>query len=152
MAAITDPFSGEETFNAEPARVFNVLSDLDQLSKAVPGLVSAERVDAKSLKCVIKPGLSFLGPSVKATITLAEAVPHSRVVQKIAVSGIGMGMQIEAVMDIHSADAGKSKLAWTARVTELSGLVKAAPVALVRAAADKVIKDGWQSLRERVEG
>jgi hypothetical protein len=64
-----------------------------------------------------------------------------------------MGMNIEAAMDIAPADGGAAtKLAWTARVTEMSGLVKAAPAALVRAAADKVIKDGWGTLRQLVEG
>lgn len=156
MASIQDPFSGQESFKAPPAKAFAVLTDLDGLSKVIPGLVSAERVDAKTIRCVVRPGLSFIGASVKATMTLAESTPPGpsgeggSALMQILSQGIGMSMKIESRMTIHPEPAG-SRLDWTARVTEMSGLVKAAPPALVRAAADKVIKDGWAALRPKIE-
>lgn len=150
MAAITDPFTGEETFKAVPAKVFGVVTNLDSLARAVPGLVSSEKLDANSVKCVVKPGLSFIGGSVKATLSIAESSPPGRAVIRVLSSGIGMTLNIDATLAI-SGGPGETRLSWSAQVTAMTGLVKAAPAALVRAAADKVIRDGWAALRMEIE-
>lgn len=150
MAAITDPFTGEETFKADPAKVFGVVTDLDALARAVPGLVSSERIDATSVKCVVKPGLSFIGGSVKATLSVPETKAPERAVIRVLSTGIGMTLNIDATLAI-SGGPGETRLAWSAQVVSMSGLVKAAPAALVRAAADKVIRDGWAALRKDIE-
>lgn len=151
MAAITDPFTGVERFAAPPERVFAVLSDLDALARAVPGSVSAQRLEDGSVRCVVKPGLSFIGGSVKATLAIAEATPPTHVLLRIASTGIGMTLNLAATMSIAPDGPGRTLLTWTGRVTEMSGLVKAAPAALVRATAEKVISDGWRALRAQIE-
>ncbi|CAG0982144.1 hypothetical protein PHYC_01824 [Phycisphaerales bacterium] len=151
MASITDPFSGEELFKAEPERVFGVLSNLDALAKAIPGLVSAERPDERTLKCVVKPALSFIGGSVKITLSIAKAVPPGSITLNLGSSGVGMTLDLVSTMTITPAETGQSRLQWSAQVVKMTGLVKAAPAALVRAAADKVIRDGWAELRKQIE-
>ena len=42
-------FGGEETFSVPPERLFSALTDLDQLTKIVPDLVSSERIDERML-------------------------------------------------------------------------------------------------------
>ena len=150
MASITDPFTGEESFNATPAKVYSILSSMDCYAKAIPGLVSHEMQPDGSMKVAIKPGLSFVSGTVKATMKLTEAVPTTKTVMTIDSSGIGMTLNLEAVMNIVP-EGDKSKVQWTGRVTTYSGLVKLAPAALVRGAADKVIKDGWNELRKQIE-
>lgn len=151
MASITDPFTGEETFRAEPARVFGVLSNFDSLAKAIPGMTSCERVDDHTLRCVVKPALSFIGGNVKITLTIAETTPPSAVTLNVASSGVGMTLDLTSKLNISAPAPGESRLNWSAQVTKMSGLVKAAPAALVRAAADKVIRDGWAELRKQIE-
>ena len=56
MPSSLEPFSGTETFSATPERVFAVLTNLDALASAMPGLVSSEKVDQLTLKAVVKPG------------------------------------------------------------------------------------------------
>ncbi|GJQ30493.1 MAG: hypothetical protein HBSAPP03_23770 [Phycisphaerae bacterium] len=150
MASITDPFSGRETFAADIGRVFGVVTNLDSLAKAVPGLVSSERVGTDAVRCVVKPGLSFIGGSVKATMSVPEVQAPERALIRVKSSGIGMTLDIDAALML-SQDAGGTALEWTAKVTAMTGLVKAAPAALVRAAADKVIRDGWTALRKEIE-
>jgi carbon monoxide dehydrogenase subunit G len=150
MASLTDPFTGEESFNASQAKVYSILSNMDCYARAIPGLVSHEKQPDGSMKVAIKPGLSFASGTVKATMRLTEATPTSRTVMQIDSSGIGMTLNLEAAMNIVP-DGDKSKVQWTGRVTSYSGLVKLAPAALVRGAADKVIKDGWNELRKQIE-
>ncbi|MFT3685946.1 MAG: SRPBCC domain-containing protein [Phycisphaerales bacterium] len=151
MASLTDPFSGEETFNASPAKVFAVLTNLDTYAKAIPGLVSAEKAaDGKSMKIAVKPGLSFIGGTVKANMRIPETKQDQGLLMVIESSGVGMTLDLEAGMDIAPEGTG-AKVKWTGRVTKYSGLVKLAPPALVRGAADKVVKDGWAELRKQIE-
>lgn len=165
MASLTDPFSGEESFNAPPAKVFGILSKMECYAKAIPGLVSHEMLPMESghrpMKVAIKPGLSFVSGTVKATLRFAKldeppdsgnfAPPFGAVILEIDSSGIGMTLNLQADMHIVPDGADKSKVQWTGRVTTYSGLVKLAPAALVRGAADKVIKDGWAELRKQIE-
>ncbi|HZW06445.1 MAG TPA: SRPBCC domain-containing protein [Phycisphaerales bacterium] len=150
MASLTDPFSGEESFTAPPAKVYAILSSFDSYTKAIPGLVSSEVQPDGALKVAIKPGLSFVSGTVKATMRFRETSPVSRIVMTIDSSSVGMTLDLEAVMDIVPDGAG-SKVRWTGRVTKYTGLVKLAPAALVRGAADKVVKDGWNELRKQIE-
>jgi carbon monoxide dehydrogenase subunit G len=151
MPSITDPFSGSEFFRAPPERTFAVLTDIDALLRAVPGLASATKTDSRSAECVVKPSLSFISGSVKAKLSITEAEPNSRVKLAVASAGIGMTMNLEAEMALSPKEGGTS-LDWTARVVSVTGLIKAAPAGLVRAAADKVIRDGWSALRREIEG
>lgn len=151
MASLTDPFSGEETFNAPPAKVFAILTNFDTYAKAIPGLVSSEKApDGQSMKIAIKPGLSFVSGTVKATMRITDAKPDQGFIMTIESSSVGMTLDLEAGMDIQPEGTG-TKVKWTGRVTKFTGLVKLAPAALVRGAADKVIKDGWTELRKQVE-
>lgn len=156
MASLTDPFTGEESFNATPDKVFATITNMDAYAKAIPGLVSSEKLPDGSMKVALKPGLSFASGTVKATMRLTEQTPpappaNGRAVMQIDSSGIGMTLNLEAAMNIVS-DGAKTKIQWTGRVTNYSGLVKLAPAALVRGAADKVIKDGWEQIRKQIEG
>ncbi|MDP1661554.1 MAG: SRPBCC domain-containing protein [Phycisphaerales bacterium] len=156
MASITDPFTGEEAFNAAPEKVYAILSSMDCYAKAIPGLVSHELQPDGAMKVAIKPGLSFVSGTVKAMMKLIESTPPAqgvpaRTVMTIDSSGIGMTLNLEAAMNIV-LDGANTKVQWTGRVTNFTGLVKLAPAALVRGAADKVIKDGWIGLRRQIEG
>ena len=52
-------------------RLYATLTDLDMIAQTIPDLVSSERVD-ETLKCVVRPGFSFLRGTLKTTISLAE--------------------------------------------------------------------------------
>ncbi len=150
MASSMEPFAGEETFAAPPAAVFKVLTDLDATARIIPDLVSSEKVDARTLKCVVKPGFSFIRSTMKATLTIVEAVEPSAAVLHVDASGIGTSMRSESTMKIEPAGAG-CKVRWQAQITAMKGLVSAVPQGLIRAAADKVLGDGWKAIRGLVE-
>ncbi len=132
-------FGGEEHFAAPPEKVYALLTDLDGLGASIPDLVSAKRVDEKTLECVVRPGFSFLRGTMKLKISLDELTPPSAAVMKIDSQGIGVAMK-------------GTKLTWQADVPEMKGLVATISPGLVRAAADQVLRHGWQQLHERLKG
>jgi len=142
-------FGGEESFAASPERLFAVLTNLDTLAATIPDLVSSERPDDRTLKCVVKPGVSFLRGTLKLTITLADLQPSESAAMNVAAQGIGVAMHIVSQLRIVAAGDG-SRLTWTARIERMSGLVATISPALVRAAADRTVRHAWQQVRTRL--
>ncbi|HVX13896.1 MAG TPA: carbon monoxide dehydrogenase subunit G [Pirellulales bacterium] len=149
MASDPIQFGGEELFAAPPERVFAVLTDLDVMAATVPDLVSSERPDPATLKCVVKPRFSFLRATLRLTISLADIVPPRSATMRIAGQGIGVSLEVSSALTIEPAESG-SRLRWTARVDQMGGLMASVPSGLITGAADKIIRQGWQSVRERL--
>lgn len=142
-------FGGEERFAAAPERLFAVVTDLETLSENIPNLVSAERTDERTLKCVVRPGFSFLRGTLKLTISLADLEPPTAAAMTIAAQGIGSAMQIVSRLQIAPDGAG-SLLRWQAKIERASGLLSSIPGGLLRAAADQTIRHAWQQVREKL--
>jgi len=142
-------FGGEERFAAEPARLFDALSNLDVLAANIPNLISAEKVDERTLKCAVKPGSSFLRGTLKLTITLTERNPPVVAAMSIVAQGIGASMQVASRMQITPEGTG-SRLNWQADVERVTGLLASVPSGLVKAAADQTIRHAWEQVREKL--
>lgn len=142
-------FGGQEQFAAEPARLFEALTDLNGMAQTIPDLVSAEHVDSRSMRAVVRPGFSFLRGKLKLTITLSDLHPPEAATMHIAAQGIGVTMGLESQMAITSEGTG-SRLAWNARIVEMTGLVATVSPGLVRAAAEQTIQNSWKSVRQRL--
>ncbi len=142
-------FGGEETLAAPPERVFDLLTDLDELATTIPDLVSAEKTDERTLQCVVRPGFSFLRGTLRVTIVLGEIQRPVSATMHVSAKGIGTQIGIESRIHI-SPDPTGTKLNWTAEVVELKGLVATVGRSLITVAADQVIRGAWQRIRERL--
>jgi len=149
VADQTLEFGGEEVFVSPPERVVALLADLDALAATIPDLVSSERVDERTLRCVVRPGFSFLRGTMKLTITLADAQPPETAAMRVAAQGIGVSLEIASSLRIAAEGTG-SRLHWTARVEKLAGLAAALSPGLIKAAADQVIRNAWTKVREQL--
>jgi carbon monoxide dehydrogenase subunit G len=138
-------FGGNETFSAPPEQVFAALTDLDRLPSLIPDLVSAEKVDDRTLNCVVRPGFSFLRGTLRMTIEIVDRVSPKSASMKVSASGMGAQIEIASSLEIAPKDSG-SALTWSATVTELKGLVATISRPLISAAADQVIRKAWQRL------
>ncbi len=149
MHAATNEFGGEELFTSPPERVFGLLTDLPAMARTIPDLVSSELVDKRTLKCVVRPGFSFLRGTMKLAITLGETHPTDSAAMRIAAQGIGVGMNVVSQLQIAAEGSG-SRFTWTARIEELKGLIAAVSPTLIRAAADQVIRHAWSAVRKEL--
>ncbi len=52
-------FGGQERFRASPEKLFALVTDLDAMAATIPDLVSAEKVDAGTMKCVVRQAFRF---------------------------------------------------------------------------------------------
>ena len=142
-------FGGEEIFAAEPARLFALLTDLDVLGEITPDKVSSARTADGGLECVVRPGFSFLRGTLKLKFTLADLAPPTAASLHVQGNGIGVDVRVESSLRISPHETG-SKLAWNAKVVSLKGLVATVSSGLIAAAADQVMRQGWQKIRERL--
>ena len=147
--AATIQFGGEERFAAPPEKVYRLLTDLDAMAAVIPGLVSSEKVDEHSLRCVVRPGFSFLRGTMKLKITLGETVPPVSATIGVAAQGIGVSMDVVSQLNI-GPDGDGSLLTWSARIEQLKGLISAVSPALIQAAADQVIRHAWTQVRKQL--
>lgn len=141
-------FSGEERFATSPDRLYSLLTDLDGFGASIPDLVSAKRIDERTLEATVRPGFSFLRGTMKLKIVLDELVPHESALMRIDSQGIGVVMKIESRLKLEP-DGAETKLLWHAAVTEMKGLVATVSPGLVQAAAEQVLRDGWRQLHAR---
>jgi carbon monoxide dehydrogenase subunit G len=142
-------FAGQEHFDAPPERLYALLTDLDAMAGTIPDLVSSERADDRTLKCVVRPGFSFLRGTMRLAITLGDCAPSERAAMTVEAQGIGVAMQIASQLAILPEGAG-ARLEWTARIEQLKGLIAAVSPALIKAAADQVIRHAWTRVRDQL--
>lgn len=146
MSKDPNEFGGEEHFAASQQRVYALLTDLDAMPAAIPDLVSSEKVDERTLKCVVRPGFSFLRGTLRLTITLGDCQPSEQAAMRIDSQGIGMSLGVASQLLIRGEGDG-SRLEWTARIEQRKGLISAVSPGLIRAAADQVIRHAWSQVR-----
>jgi carbon monoxide dehydrogenase subunit G len=149
MTELARQFGGEEVFQADPSTLFAILTDLDSLAESIPDLVSAEKTSPRSLKCVVRPGFSFLRSTLRLVIDIDPLDPPWSAAMKVQAQGIGVVMQIVSQLRIQPEGSG-SRLFWEARINEMTGLVATVSPGLVKAAADQTIRHGWQQVRKRL--
>jgi carbon monoxide dehydrogenase subunit G len=142
-------FGGEEHFGASPEKLYGLLTDLDAMAATIPDLVSAEKVDQRTMKCVVRPGFSFLRGTMRLSIVLGETDPPSGAVMTVSAQGIGVSMSVLSRLAI-AAEGDGSRLTWSARVEELKGLIAAVSPGLITAAADQVIRHAWGKVRAQL--
>lgn len=142
-------FGGQETFAASPQRLFAILTDMDSMARLIPDLASAEKGPENTIRCVVRPGFSFLRGTLKLNLNLSEVQPDSRACMSVEASGIGVNMTIISQLEI-ALDGSGSQLDWNARVEQMRGLVATVSPALIRAAADQVIRHTWSLVRKEL--
>jgi carbon monoxide dehydrogenase subunit G len=142
-------FGGEERFAASAERVYALVTDLGAMAETIPDLVSAEKADARTLKCVVRPGFSFLRGTLRMAIALGECQPPDQAAMNVEAQGIGLSMRVASQLQVAREGDG-SRLEWTARVEELRGLIAAVSPGLIRAAADQVIRHTWNEVRKKL--
>ncbi len=145
MAAM-EPFTGQEVLAVSLEAAVRALRDLEGVAKAMRDVESVERTDADTLKLVVRPGFSFMRGTMRTTLTCTETAPQTLTLVAKS-SGIGMGITVESVMKFSAIDPASTRIDWTACVTERKGLVSAVGQSLIKAAADKVLQDGWAAVR-----
>ncbi len=151
MAKQPIEFSGREHFAPPPEKVFAQLTDLDAMAASIPDLVSSEKIDDRSMRCVVRPGFSFLRGTMKLRISLGDLESPRSATMSVSAQGIGVGMDVVSRLSL-SPDGSGTLLEWSAKVEQLKGLISAVSPALITAAANQVIGHAWAQVRKQLGG
>jgi carbon monoxide dehydrogenase subunit G len=163
-------FAGDEQFRAPAARVRALFADLRRILGLLPNVDSVEALEdddrgedgdgyCGGARGVVRPGFSFLRGKLTVTIrhdrspaALADPETIALVVNS---KGIGVGIDLVAQLTIAAdsapADAPRTTVRWSAKITQLSGLVVAVSKPLIGAAAEQVIRDSWQRIHAALD-
>lgn len=144
MAA--EQFEGQEELGASPAEVFAQLTTPDRLAALIPDLVSHQVESDRKILCTVRPGVAFLRGTMNLQIEFTELSPPSRAVMEVIAKGIGSSMKLQSHVELHAHEKG-TLVKWRASLLERKGLVSAVSGALIRAAAENVVKDAWKRVR-----
>jgi len=142
-------FEGDQDFTQAPAEVWSRLSDARFLLKSIPGVESVKQSDAKAFVCVLRPGFSFVRGTLEVSLNIVDAVEPSSIRVKAHGKGIGSGNDVETALSLAPHEGG-TRVHWVADVTNLTGLIKAVPQGLLKAAAQKVIGDVWTEVAKQI--
>jgi uncharacterized protein len=142
-------FEGEKEFRRPVADVWAKLSDARFLVECVPGVETVVRAEPTEAVWTLRPGLSFVRGTLEITLKVVEAVRESSVRLTVTSKGIGSSSDVEAVLRLTPEGDG-TRVAWTADVKSLGGLLKALPQGLLKASAQKVIGDIWAAVEAKL--
>ena len=142
--------TGEEQFSHPQDTIWDRLIDPEFLARTIPDLHSVEEIQPDRLVCKVRPGFSFIKGTLKITINIFAEQPPESARMRIESKGIGSSAVVETVVELSTLDAG-TRLAWSAEVKELGGLLKPVGRTLIGAAAKKVITDGWAGFRNELD-
>ena len=108
--------SGERTFDAPRATVWQVLNDPDAMARTMPGVQSFDVHDDRHWTANVKIPLGLGG--LKMTVDMEKIEEREPEFAKLAVKGNGVGamMNMETSFTLSDADAGGTAMAWSAEV------------------------------------
>lgn len=142
-------FEGDKDFPLPAADLYAKLSDARFLVGCIPGVEKVTRSDPGSAAFVLRPGFSFVRGTLEVSLEVADAVPGQSLRVVARSKGIGTSSRVDAALSFAGDGPGTS-VHWAADVAELGGLLKAVPQGLLKASAQKVIADVWDSVAAKL--
>src|SRR5262245_24289571 len=131
-------FQGERMFSLPADALFARLADAKFLIDCIPDASPTGEPTIDVAACSVRPGFTFVRGSLDVVVTVASRHAPEHVKCVLTSKGIGSSADVETTLQLSPAD-GRTKVAWTAAVVKLGGLLKAIPSGLIRGAAQKVI-------------
>ncbi len=142
-------FEGDRDFARPPAELWAKLSDASFLVSCIPDAEAVTVSEPKRAVCQVRPGLSFVRGNLEVTIDVSEAVEGKSARYRVDTKGVGSNAVVEANLTFLPQDAG-TRVHWAAEIQQLGGLLKMVPQGLIKASAQKVIGDVWQSIESKL--
>jgi carbon monoxide dehydrogenase subunit G len=138
-------FEGESLLPGAPEVNASRLKDATFLVKRLPDLEKITSVEPSRATFSLRPGLSFVRGTIEVNLEIREEGPT--IIHNVKGKSIGATNEVEARLNVSGAE-GQTKLSWVAEVKNLTGLLKAVPQGLIKAAAQKVIADTIAALQK----
>ena len=145
------PFEGERIFPLPPEQLWPKLRDAAFLTQCIPESTPHEGGTRDKAMATVQPGFSFMRGSLDVTIEVIGGQEPTSITYSQKSKGIGSSSEVQTELTISPHEQG-SMVRWRSEIKSMGGLLKLAPTGLLRAAAQKVIEDGWKGVAEKLKG
>lgn len=149
MFSTSMKFDGEETFLAEPERLFQQLTDLDVVARAMPDIESYQKTSDTSMTGVARPSFGFFRGQLNLVVTISDLQPPRTATMKTHAVGMGIEFDVTSSLTVTPYGSG-SKLVWQAEVGGLKGLIATLSGGLIRGATEQMITKTWSKIRDEL--
>jgi carbon monoxide dehydrogenase subunit G len=143
-------FEGDQDFAQEPTVLWKKLRSAAFLVECIPDAAIEGQPTAEQANCTVRPGLSFIRGTLDVNVKILEAVEPTLIKIGLVSKGIGSGSDAEATLNLAPHEKG-SRVHWQGEIKSMSGLMKMVPSGLIKGAAQKVIEDLLNSVRQKLE-
>jgi carbon monoxide dehydrogenase subunit G len=141
---------GTENFAPPQDELWTRLTDLSFLLRCMPDLDTVIATEPTRIVFKVRPGFSFVRGTLEITLDLIESRRPDLARMRIVSKGVGSGVKLETTFtltDAADSSAGRTRVAWSADIQEISGLLKPIGKSLIAAGARKVIGDAFARVR-----
>lgn len=130
--------------------VFDMVTDPNQVAGCMPDLQRLEVRSADDFDAVVRLGVSFIRGDFALHFRTAEKVPHSSTKLLAHGTGLGSAVDVEIVVNLSEGEGGGTSMKWAAEA-RVSGKIASLGQRLLESQAEKIVKDFFGCLRQRLE-
>lgn len=143
-------FDGTVEINAPRDKVWAFLIDPNQVGSCGPGVESIEVVDDTHFKATAKVGVGFISARFVVNMEMAELAAPDRALIKAHGQAPGSAVDATATMHLSDAEAGTTRMDWSADVT-IAGTLASVGARLIEGTANKMIGQTFDCIRTKLE-
>ncbi len=142
-------FEGVFTVATPKERVFDVVTDPNQVARCMPDL---RRLDVKSrdeFEAVVGSGIPLVRGDITLHFRTLEKSPPVRVKMAAHGNGLGSAIDVEMVTELADGDGGGTSMKWTAEAT-VSGKLASLGQGLIRSQSERIVRQLFDCLRSKL--
>lgn len=145
-------FSGSVEIAAPRDRVWNFVSDPQQMGSCGPGVESVETIDATKFVAKAKVGVGPINARFTIDAEFLERVEPDRARVRARGKAPGSAVDGTAEMSLRDGDAANTTIMdWTAEV-QISGMMASLGARIVESTANKLIGQTFGCVKSKLEG
>jgi carbon monoxide dehydrogenase subunit G len=141
---------GAYVLRTSKARVWEFISNPEQIAKCLPDLESFQMKDSKSFTVTVKVGVAFVRGSFKFDFTLLDQIPPSHSSFEALGKGAGVSVRLNASIDLREAKSDSTELTWMADA-QLGGLLAEMSPSLMQNSTGKFTQEFFDCVKAKLE-
>ena len=143
-------FEGTFDVGAPRERVFDLMTDPDQVAQCMPELQKLEVRSPSDFDAVVRVGISFIKGDFVLHFKTAQKDPPSSVKLLMHGTGLGSAVDMEIVAKLSEREEGGTSMKWMVEA-KASGRIASLGQRLLETQAEKIVTQLFACLRQKLE-
>lgn len=143
-------FEGEYIVNAPREQVWNYISDPRNALEYVPNIKKLEVLSEDRFNATVSVGVGGIKGTFNLEFQILENISPNDSKIKASGEGIRSVVHLETKIDVSDTPDGKTLMKWMADGS-VGGLIAGVGQRLLRMVANKMLKEGFEQLRSKLE-